>query len=122
VEGGEGSGPSGEAPVKCEACRGACCETMQLPFTLFKNLDSDAVSWVLLHGRVRVVQQAVELETPCKELKEGRCGIYGSPTRPLMCSLYPAGGADCLSAVRRRRTAEQYEQIRDPQDPKRIHQ
>lgn len=52
----------------------------------------------------------------CRELSsEGRCQIYSD--RPVICHVYPVGGADCLKIVQERRTSEQYAAIREECDP-----
>jgi Fe-S-cluster containining protein len=96
--------------VKCATCRGACCEAAVVGSTNFA-LRFIERRWLALH------------DTPhggCRELSaEGRCEIYGD--RPFLCRIYPAGGIDCLEVVKNRRTPEQYQQIRDVNDPITIH-
>lgn len=109
--------------MNCLACAGACCETFALPVSDILPPGSDEWRWIKLHAREHVDvddREMLEFDVPCSKLTPaGRCGIYDD--RPLMCRTYPAGGADCFDAVRRRRTPEQYQLIRDPQDPERIH-
>lgn len=76
---------------------------------------SEINRWLSYHGRV-VEGKGIELETPCQQLtKEGGCREYEG--RPLPCILYIAGGEDCLDTVRTRRTTEEYQLIRDDNDP-----
>jgi Fe-S-cluster containining protein len=85
----------------------------------------DAWRWVELHGR-KVLEEGpdsrvlIEFECRCTKLTaDGRCGIYEE--RPLVCVLFAPGGPDCMDTVRRRRTPEQYERIREAGDPEVIH-
>jgi hypothetical protein len=39
----------------------------------------------------------------------------------MVCRVFEPGGFDCLDTVRARRTAEQYQRIRDDGDPERVH-
>lgn len=115
--------------MKCSVCRGACCESVVIPLApMRKACDRDDIRWLLLHGRkVESAEQGgtgghgLELEARCTKLDaDGRCGIYDE--RPMVCRLFPAGGPDCLDTVRRRRSPEEYAQIRDADDPPRIHE
>ena len=131
--------------MKCEECRGACCESICMP--LFENPSGSFIinennRWLAAHGTVEpskekqvqaydkdgkplgvqniMIGDRVKLEVRCTKLTDGgRCSIYDS--RPLPCVLYEPGGVDCLSTVKERRTAEDYKRIRDDRDPKSIH-
>lgn len=105
--------------MDCLQCSGACCESFEIPLS---DLDTDPSTerWIKLHG-TETEDGNLELECRCTMLTdEGLCGIY--ETRPLTCRVYPAGGPDCLEAVRKRRTPEQYQRIRDEDDPERIYE
>jgi hypothetical protein len=39
----------------------------------------------------------------------------------MFCRTFRVGGADCLAAVRERRTAEEYQRIREQGDPEELH-
>jgi len=111
--------------VKCEACRGACCESFSLPAIHVLAPTADARRWVELHAsKFHVTLQQgrlLEFETPCTKLTpEGRCGIY--ETRPMVCKVYRAGGPECLATVKVRRSPEDYQRIREDGDPERIHE
>lgn len=115
--------------MKCSECRGACCEEVIIPRCAVTMPDDDAVRWFELRGEyaplellegIELPEAGLRLEVPCTKLTEdGRCGIYEE--RPNVCAAYEAGGADCLDTVRRRRTPEDYQRIRDPEDPEVIH-
>ena len=97
--------------MKCEECRGACCETIIIP--LSKD-EEDTNRWAILHGKR--IGARVALNCQCSALTDqGRCSIYSD--RPDMCRTYPAGGALCLETVRALRTPEDYQRIRDESDP-----
>ena len=107
--------------MKCEECRGACCESICLP--LYSNPTgslrvNEVNRWLAVHGTIEQLNghDHVELEVRCAKLTPaGRCGIY--ETRPLPCALYAPGGVDCLNTVAKRRTPADYQRIRDDDDP-----
>lgn len=79
----------------------------------------DEWRWLRLHGQIEGRGDDLRFECRCTALTpEGRCGIYAE--RPQVCRTYPPGGQDCLDTVRRRRTAEEYQRIRDAGDPERL--
>ena len=104
--------------MKCSECHGACCEQIVFP----APSDRASLAFLLARGEgergpkkqwVRIV-----LDTRCPKLTDdGRCGIYES--RPLICAEYEPGGTACLAAVRRRRTPEDFQRIREEGDPAR---
>lgn len=114
--------------MKCEVCRGACCESILLPYPVFEQkttvpdvLTADANKWFALHGRFALDGKCVELEARCTKLTDaGRCGIYTD--RPLTCQLFEASGPGCMRTVKERRSPEEYALIRDPNDPVTIHE
>jgi Fe-S-cluster containining protein len=102
--------------VNCERCRGACCEEMSLPrHDVLPGLPPDETQWVTLHatpdgpGWLRFEVRCLALTTA------GRCAVY--TTRPRVCRDYEPGSTDCLTVVRRRRSAADYLVIRDESDP-----
>lgn len=105
--------------MKCEVCRGACCETFSLPINGNVPLAGDVIQgdvnrWVALHATVTAT--GLEFECRCTQLgNDGRCRIYES--RPVMCRTYKAGGPDCLEAVKKRRTRLEHIKIREHGDP-----
>lgn len=130
-----------EESMKCGECRGACCESICIP--LFDNptgnfLINENNRWLAAHGTLDPAKEKhtqvfdkvapqnimtgdrVKLEVRCTKLTdEGECSIYKE--RPLPCVLYEPGGPDCLATVKARRTAEDYQRIRDDRDPRTIH-
>ena len=100
--------------MDCLVCRGACCETFWLKIDDVPAPTADVGRWVLLHGHPR--PDAAEFDCRCLELTaEGLCRIYGG--RPAVCRDARPGAADCLEAVKARRTAAQYQRIREAEDP-----
>ena len=105
--------------MKCELCRGACCETFSLPIVETLPIAGDVIQvdlnrWLTLHATVGA--EKLTFECRCMKLTDdGRCGIYDR--RPVVCRTYLAGGADCLEAVRTRRSQLEYSRIRDDGDP-----
>lgn len=113
--------------MKCGECRGACCESICIP--LFDNptgnfMINENNRWLAAHGTLdpakETIGDRVKLEVRCNKLTDkGECGDYEK--RPLPCVLYEPGGPDCLATVKARRTAEDYQRIRDDRDPRTIH-
>ena len=104
--------------MRCHVCAGACCESFTVPAAVLNVRDSDDARWVRLHATLS--GRSLTFEVRCTALTpEGRCSIY--ERRPAVCRFYEAGGSACLETVRTRRTPEQYQLIRDPQDPVEIH-
>jgi len=110
--------------MKCLECRGACCETFAIRVGDIKAPGLDSLFWILLHGvRREVISESkwddlVQFECKCLELGEdGKCSIYNDSRRPKMCNDMEIGGTRCLIAVAERRTPEQYQEIRDDDDP-----
>ncbi len=98
--------------MNCLECHGACCEQLALP----APKDRTTLEFLRTRGigergpNRRWVRIFLECRCP-KLTDDGRCGIYG--TRPLLCAEYRVGGVACLSAVRRRRTPEDFQRIRE---------
>jgi Fe-S-cluster containining protein len=109
--------------VNCQACRGACCEEFTIPATDVRPPGPDERRWLELHATSQehiLAPRELRFECRCTALtSEGRCSIYSM--RPMVCVVYKAGGPDCLDTVRRRRTPEDYQRIREAGDPERIH-
>jgi Fe-S-cluster containining protein len=102
--------------MKCEECRGACCEELVICSSVqgasFPGADKEFmdVRGVLVEDGVYAVASM------CPELDyRGRCRIYDD--RPLACALLTPGGKECLDAVRRRRSTLHYQDIREDHDP-----
>lgn len=121
--------------MKCLTCQGACCESFSLPFhaaqlqagdpvsqdinvfiALHAEAGTDLVEAIANHEESADLDDRLEFSCACKALtEEGACAIYDN--RPMVCRTYQAGGPDCLATVKERRTREQYEAIRDEDDP-----
>lgn len=109
--------------MDCQACRGACCESFIIPAADLRPPGGDERRWLELHATAAegfLGRRELSFECRCTALTaEGRCGIYGE--RPKVCRDYRPGGWDCLATVKARRTPEEYQRIRGPLDPVRIH-
>jgi Fe-S-cluster containining protein len=76
--------------------------------------------WFLARGAKLSGPSVYAIPSRCPKLTcEGLCSIHEE--KPLVCAVMPVGGEDCLGAVRRRRTPEQYQKIREEHDPEVIH-
>ena len=107
--------------MKCQECRGACCETFELPMIDIRPPSEDAMAWIMLHGRA-ITEDPIRLRFACRctaLTDAGACGIYND--RPHVCQDMPVGGAECLGYVRDSRTPDEYTRIRDDDDPPTIH-
>lgn len=107
--------------MKCVVCRGACCEEIVLTSSIIgADFPAVAVEFLTARGTPAAEEGTFALNCVCPKLnEEGLCSIHED--KPLACALEPVGGAACLDAVRRRRTPEQYQAIRDDEDPEEIH-
>lgn len=104
--------------MRCDVCRGGCCESFSLPSSDIRPPHADARHWLELHATRE--GESLSFECRCTKLTtEGRCSIYAE--RPFVCAIFRAGGKECLSVVRKRRTPEQYAAIREEGDPEAIH-
>ncbi len=88
----------------CEQCfdRGQCCRYIELPVPL-RALTVDETKWVELHPGLSasngwVVTMMTDMgpsrglhwNISCSALQpDGLCGLYGTPFRPEMCSVWP---------------------------------
>jgi Fe-S-cluster containining protein len=103
--------------MKCKVCRGACCEIFELGPLELRLSDRDHRYWLELH--TLEIEPVLIFECKCQKLtSDGRCGIYES--RPKMCADFPPGCPSCLKVVKERRTPEDYQLIRDAQDPEKL--
>lgn len=111
--------------MDCLRCEGACCETFELPIADLNPPSTDAWAWLFVRGESVGGplfpwgdSSSLRFESRCPELTEcGRCELHGTPDKPTVCVDMKPGCDDCLDAVRRRRTPEQYQQIREDGDP-----
>ena len=107
--------------MKCQECRGACCEVFEVPLIDLRPQSEDAFQWIMHHGRT-VYDDTFRLQFECRCTKlseQGRCSIYAS--RPQVCRDMSVGGAECLDYVRHRRTPAEYALIREAHDPQTLH-
>ena len=84
----------------CTAGCGACCEFLVLPLDqrMKQNrLFEDFVYWAGLHG-IKIEESgdwlAATIPLACEKLvvdEDGdkRCGVFGTPERPIICTRYP---------------------------------
>jgi Fe-S-cluster containining protein len=107
--------------VNCLECRGACCEELVVPFVALINASSSVAEAEWMGVRASSIEDGrARFDVRCPKLDAcGRCSVHDE--KPLICAVYPAGGPDCLDVVRRRRTADQYQRIREAGDPESIH-
>lgn len=107
--------------MKCQECRGACCEVWEVPLTDLRPPSKDAFQWIMYHGRT-IYDETLRLQFECRCTKlseRGSCSVYAS--RPQVCRDMPVGGDTCLNYVRTRRTAAEYALIREANDPQTLH-
>ena len=86
-------------PKNCSKCGGKCCKQFWIYYP--KDWDEIFISEMkriqMLSGmedKVKIVEteKSYQLifDIPCKHLSEdGKCKIYNSPNRPLLCRKYP---------------------------------
>lgn len=99
--------------MNCLECKGACCETFEIPAEP-GPLD-DASRWLALHA-TPTAGDHLSFECRCTALgADGRCTIYH--LRPQVCRTYEPGGVDCLRTVKARRSPEEFQKIRGEEDP-----
>jgi hypothetical protein len=105
--------------VNCLACGGACCEDLFQPTDWFTGVSIQTWEW--LFARSENVAGAIRIESRCPHLTGvGSCDLHGTSAKPHICRDMPVGGDDCIDAICRRRTPEQYARIREPGDPSEI--
>ena len=77
--------------LKCDRCPDPvmCCRYVELP--LARGLTADEIKWVQLHPGLRMTApDVVRIEVNCSALTpEGRCSLFGTDARPVMCSVWP---------------------------------
>jgi hypothetical protein len=102
--------------MKCIVCKGACCEEIVLTSAII-GADFPKVAVEFLEARgIPTGNGCYAISARCPKLTDdGLCSIHED--KPLACALEPVGGEACYSAVRRRRTKEDYQEIRDDDDP-----
>jgi hypothetical protein len=104
--------------VNCIACKGACCETIELMLPVGSPFDTE---WYAARGVIKKEADGyciTRFDQRCPKLTgEGLCSVHGTIEKPLACIEYEAGCDDCLETVRARRTRDQYAEIRDEDDP-----
>jgi Fe-S-cluster containining protein len=106
--------------VNCLVCRGACCEELIVSPSA---LSADGLAFPGALREFLTARSTAELPGPafvigarCPQLTfEGLCGCHDE--KPLACALFPAGGDECLGAIRRRRSSTAYAFIREEGDP-----
>jgi hypothetical protein len=83
--------PAFEKP--CDGCAAPCCETLVFPFAgpvSASNLDY--LRFCLGFPGIEVGASdagwSIVVKTRCRHFVGGRCGVYGTDERPLLCSYY----------------------------------
>jgi Fe-S-cluster containining protein len=77
-------------------------------------------AFFIARGGIEVVPGTMWMPGRCPQLTdEGLCGCYEE--RPMVCALFTPGCSECMTAVKKFRTPEQYARIRDDDDPETIH-
>lgn len=80
---------------ECDGCNrpgltpGACCSFISLP--LSRPYNEDERAWAEMHqGLSFIDNQTIKVESRCSALTdEGKCALYGLPSRPVMCQNAP---------------------------------
>jgi hypothetical protein len=77
----------------CDGCGAYCCTTLMFPVSPPTNLSSlDYLRFALGFPGTEVVLAETEwhlaVRTRCRHLDGGRCGVFGTPARPLRCQYY----------------------------------
>lgn len=86
----------------CEACQGACCESVTIAIP--EDPPADYVRWISYRGKIS--NRRIHLEAQCSMLtNQGKCAIWD--TRPQPCKDYVVGGMACLDAIHRRRAEDE---------------
>lgn len=104
--------------MKCSEC-GACCESFSLPVVEAIPITNDPRQqdlnrWFRLHASDD--GERLTFECKCTMLtRKGLCAIYDR--RPDVCRNFQRGGPECLATIKERRTPEDYQRIRDKDDP-----
>lgn len=79
----------------CTGCDAYCCETLVFPQaapTTMSSLDYFRFALGFPGVELGIANDAWSLivRTRCRHLENGRCGVFGSPERPLICKYYDA--------------------------------
>lgn len=106
--------------MDCSVCKGACCEELVIcsstPGADFPQADKEFMG---IRGTL-VEPGLYAVSSRCPKLsRRGRCRVYDD--RPIACALLVPGGKECLACVGRRRSTNQYRDIREDHDPEIIH-
>lgn len=88
----------------CDACKGACCETLVLRLPE----DGEVRVWLQLRGRAESNQ--IRLDAPCSALDHGKCSIY--TCRPEPCRVFEVGSPQCVASIRAQRPKDAARLIR----------
>src|SRR5574338_554802 len=88
----------------CFECKGACCESIVFDE---KKVSESHHLWLSLHGEIK--EGMIELNCPCKKLKDGLCSDYEN--RPEMCRVFTLVGEACKNTIKRRRSKQQQKKI-----------
>ena len=103
--------------MRCDICAGACCESFALPLSAALPTDrdddelQDINTWIILHADIHDGMLVFECRCKMLNVKDGTCLVYEE--RPNVCRQYEAGGPACLETVNRRRSADDYQSIRE---------
>jgi hypothetical protein len=105
--------------VNCIRCAGACCEEITIEINASNEFPGAMAEWLAARG-VPAGPRLYAVPSRCPQLTDaGLCRCHEE--KPLVCAVMAVGGQECLDALRRRRTPEQYAAIRDEGDPEVIH-
>ncbi|MGH9164344.1 MAG: hypothetical protein ACRDZW_02375 [Acidimicrobiales bacterium] len=77
----------------CEGCEATCCSTLVFPLPAPESMGNlDRWRFLLGFPGVEITAGdegwAMAVKTRCRHLVAGRCGVFGRPERPLICSYY----------------------------------
>jgi carbamoyl-phosphate synthase large subunit len=80
-----------EIPDPCRDCPAPCCTALLFPYpTPASGAGLDHLKFMLGFPGVELgitdSTWHIVVHTPCRHLREGRCGIYGQPERPRRCA------------------------------------
>lgn len=86
--------PADDPTDPCTGCAAPCCQTVVFPMVVPDDARRlDFVRFTLGFPGIEVgVSQTGEWTTAvtsaCRHFSDGRCSVYGTPDRPLLCSYY----------------------------------
>ena len=91
VETFSAAGVPGKSP--CSGCSAPCCETLAFPQGV--PTGASGFDWFRfclgfpgIELSITQEQWSVVVKTRCRHLLDGRCSVYGQPSRPLFCRYY----------------------------------